>query len=350
MFNNNNTLAVISQSGQSLSFYDLSSGALTGFLENLLAEPHELCYDESTNLLYISHAYAHGWYVSHGEDCSTISIVNCGKREIIGDISTKPYAGPHGMALDRSNNILYVSVEVGFQQGGGIIGIDLQIGKIVKAVGSGSKTHWFVMTPDGKKAYTCNKEAGFVSILDLVNERLLGRIEMPGGCEQPGISRDGKLAFFPTPTVGEGMKRSGKPGDFGIEVIDTESDRVVERIPLEFGALTVHVDAKDRLLVGQYLFDQSCDGPPRGLDGKLTVLAASEEQYRILASFDTGIAPLTIFSSLDGRKAFASAIFTGTVTVVDLDGMVVDKVLEVDIVERADKKMHQGAHGLALVP
>jgi DNA-binding beta-propeller fold protein YncE len=205
------------------------------------------------------------------------------------------------------------------------------------------------MTIDGKKAYTCNKEAGFVSVIDLAGERLLGRIEMPGGCEQPGISNDGKLAYFPTPTVAQGMKRSGNPGDFTIEVIDTGSDRVTESIPLQSGALTVHVDAKDRLLVGQYQFDQT-SGSPRGQDGKLTVLAAPDEHYRVLASFDTGIAPLTVFSSLDGSKAFASAIFTGTVTVVDLQGMVVEKVLEVDTVQRADKKMHQGAHGLALVP
>lgn len=346
---NNNTLAVVSQSGQSLSFYDLVSGTRTGLLEDLEAEPHELCYDERSNLLYISHAYAHGWYAAHGDDCSTISIVDCGKRDIIGQISTSPYAGPHGLAIDQNHNILYVSIEVGFKDGGGIIGIDLGTQKIVKAIGSGHKSHWFVMTPDGKKAYTCNKEAGYVSVIDLVDERLFCRIPMPGGCEQPGMSTDGRFAYFPSPTVANGMTRSGQPGDFSVEVIDTQSDLVVKSIPLEFGALTVHVDVKDRLIVGQYRFDQS-SGAPRGIDGKLLVLAPPDQDFTILGSFDTGIAPLTVFSSPNGSKAFASAIFTGVVTVVDLDEMAIERTIEVDTLKRADKTMHQGAHGLALVP
>ena len=61
----NDTLAVVSQSGESIHFYDVNSGELQGKLANVQAEPHELCYDERTNLLYVTHAYEWGWQQSY---------------------------------------------------------------------------------------------------------------------------------------------------------------------------------------------------------------------------------------------------------------------------------------------
>lgn len=346
----NNTLCVVSQSGESLTFYGIPTGTQIGRVTNLLPEPHELCYDDRSNLLYITHAYAHGWYGEHGDDGTKVSVFDCKQRQVIDTIDISPYGGPHGIALHKASNVLYVSVESGLEGAGGVIGIDLESHEIIKAIGSGHKTHWFVMTPDARKAYTCNKEAGYISVLDLVHERLVKKIDVPGGCEQPGISNDGKFAYFPAPLIGVGMWREGRPGDFSVQVVDTETDQVVESIPLEFGAVTIHVDAKDRLLVGQYRFDtSSAEGPPKSLPGRLTVLAPPSEDFRILATVETDLVPLTVLTTPDASKAFASNIFTGTVTVLDLEAMKVERILDVDVVPREDKKMHQGAHGLAVI-
>ena len=63
----NNILAVVSQSGESLSFFDLSSESRVGHLPDLIKDPHELQLDSRTNLLYLTHKYEHGMYGNHGK-------------------------------------------------------------------------------------------------------------------------------------------------------------------------------------------------------------------------------------------------------------------------------------------
>ncbi|KAF2234291.1 surface layer protein [Viridothelium virens] len=354
---NDATLAVVSQSGESLSFFDVLSGTRTGHLTGLISEPHELCFDARTNLLYVSHAYEHGWYRQHGSDCHEVSVVDCNQKQVVEVIDISPAKGPHYLVLDQKREILYVSVEGGLSdtnESGGIIGICLKTRKVIKSIGSGWATHWFVMTPDGTKAYTCNKEADFVSVIDLLEEKMVAKISLPGGCEQPAISKSGKLAYFPTPTVPFGDSK--QPNEPSIQIIDTVSDKVVKSIALDALALTIHVDSQDRLLVGQYRISKSTSsdsqtfGKVAPLNGTLAVFTSKDEGYQQIASLEVGKVPLTILSSPDGKRAFVSNISSGTVTVVNLISMTVERNLEIDTVPRRDKKLHQGAHGLALIP
>ncbi|CAK1365415.1 unnamed protein product [Cercospora beticola] len=344
------TLAVVSQSGESLSFYDIDSGEQTGHLPSLIAEPHELCYDDRTGLLYVTHAYAHGWYVAHGEDGKTISVIDCKQRKVVDTIDISPYGGPHYAVLDTSRDILYSSVEAGLDGRGGIIGIDLKTKKIIQAIPSGAKTHWFVMTPDDKKAYTCNKEAGFVSVMDLRKGRVTTRIDLPGGCEQPGISKDGQYAYFPIPTpkASNHWHSSVTDAESAVIVIDTSTNNITTTIPIPCSGLTVHVDSLDRLLVGQFRLDRT-QTPPKHLSGKLSIFSGPDKDFIHLATLDTDLAPLTVTSTPDGKHAFAANIFSGTVTVVDMGKLEVERTIEVDVVHRTDKSMHQGAHGMAVI-
>lgn len=290
-------------------------------------------------------------YSNHGEDSHEISVIDCSKdKEIIDTIDINSYNGPHDLALDQENRVLYVSVEGGIldsTMGGGIIRIDLNIRRVVKAIGSGHTSHWFVMTPDGKKAYTCNKEAGFISVIDLIEERMVGKIDVPGGCEQPGISNDGRFAFFPSPQLSM-MRPVENPA---IQVVDTTTDKLVKSIALQHGALCVHVDSQDRLLVGQYRlqFDSESERPTP-LNGQLLVLSSEKDGFTELGKIEVEAMLLTMFSSTNGKRAFVSNIFSGTVTVVDMTSLKIERTIEVDTVRRKDKQMHQGAHGLALVP
>ena len=341
-------LAVVSQSGQTLNLFDSTSGLKTGQVTDLIAEPHELCFDDRTGLLYISHAYQHGWYTSHGAFVSLISIFDSKTRAVVDTIDISPYLGPHYLQLDKGRNLLYASIEGGISketpESGGIVGIDLHTRTVTKRIASGHKSHWFVTTPDGSKAYTCNKEAGFISVIDLVKEQLLRKIAMPGGCEQPGISRDGSFAFFPSPAIGQvGYAPC-------IKVIDTGLDEITNSIPLETGAVTVHVNSQDRLLVGLYRIqvDEKTSKPIPSYGG-VACFQSIGSGYERAGTVETGLIPLTITSHPDGNTAYVSNIFSGTLSVVDMRTMSVEKILEVDTERRKDKAMHQGAHGIALI-
>ncbi|KAM0718976.1 hypothetical protein Q7P37_006048 [Cladosporium fusiforme] len=342
------TLAVVSQSGQSLNLFDLTSGLKTGQIDDLIAEPHELCLDDRTGLLYISHTYKHGWYTSHGDFVSHISIFDCKTRAVVDTIDISPALGPHCLQIDKQRNLLYASVEGGISndapESGGMVGIDLNTKNVTKWIPSGFKSHWFVMTPDGERAYTCNKEAGFISVLDLVDERLVQKIDLPGGCEQPGISQNGSLAFFPSPAIGQ---TGYSPC---IKVIDTKSNKISHSIPLDTGAVSVHVDARDRLLVGLFRLEvDKITAKPVPSYGGFACFQAEGSSYERVGTVETGLIPLTILSDRDRGRAFVSNTLQGTLSVVDLSTMSVQQTLEVDTERRQDKAMHQGAHGLAII-
>lgn len=340
-----NTLAVVSQTGESLSFFNTTTGTKTGHLSDLIAEPHELCLDRKRNVLYITHAYRHGWYGSHGDDGHEISVFDCEHREVVDVIDILPAKGPHYALLDEANHILYACVEGGLEgdklNAGGIIAIDLKIRKVIKSIPSGYKSHWFVTTPDFRKTYCCNKDGGFISVIDLQKMELVKKISAPDGNEQPSISRDGKWAYFPSPTLTVGMQEGFK--DYSILVIDTTTDEIVHRIPMDQQMLTTHVTASNLLLVGQHL--------PSPADGRLLILSSHEEGYKQLGSVPVGCGPLTVISDDEGKMAFVAGIFAGTVTVVDLnlEALRVVRTLEVDAVKREDKAMLCGAHGMAIV-
>lgn len=343
-----NTLVVVSQSGQTLNFFDLSTGLRSGQAVDMLAEPHELCFDDRSGLLYVSHPYKYGWYAAHGDFVSVISVLDCKTRTVIDTIDISPYLGPHFLQIDKQRNLLYASVEGGLSgetpDEGGMVGIDLNSQTVVKRIASGYKSHWFVMTPDGSKAYTCNKEAGYISVIDLVSEKLIRKIALPGGCEQPGISRDGSLAFFPSPAIGQ----SGHSPC--IKVVDTNLNEISSSIPLDTGAVTVHVDSLDRLLVGLYRMklDKTTSKPVPSYGG-LVCFKPTGSRYDHMGTVDTGLIPLTVLSHPDGRRAFVSNLFDGTLSIVDLTAMSIQETLQVDTEKRQDKAIHQGAHGLAIV-
>lgn len=338
------TLAVVSQSGQALYFHDISTGQRTGCIKDLTAEPHELCHDTKRNLLYVGHAYRHGHYWNHGDNSHEISIVDVQTRKIVGQIDTHPARAPHGLVIDEPRDILYASVEeLPGEGGGGVIGIDVSSRKIVKTVGSKAKTHWFLMTPDGKKAYTCNKTASFISILDLDKQVMTGTIPVDG-CEEPCISPDGRYVYFPTP----GMKWGSNPPQAAIQVIDTATDTIVKSIEVDAGLLSLHTTSLGSILSSHYHFSPaSTPNAPQYQAATLSMFDPHE--YTKIGEVEIGILPLTIRSSPDGKTAFVANIVPGTVSVVDLTSMTVVRTIDVDLKPRSDKQGHQGAHGMALI-
>ncbi|KIW88914.1 uncharacterized protein Z519_10398 [Cladophialophora bantiana CBS 173.52] len=101
--------------------------------------------------MYCSHAYHHGHYWSHGDNGHQFFVIDPNKKEVVDVIETRPALGPHGLVLDEKQDVRWCSYEEHeSSSSGGVIGIDLNTGKVIKQVESSTKTHWFVGTPDGK--------------------------------------------------------------------------------------------------------------------------------------------------------------------------------------------------------
>ncbi|KAL6715626.1 hypothetical protein ACLMJK_006587 [Lecanora helva] len=338
------TLAVVGQTGRSLSFFDLSTGERTAQLNDLIAEPHELCFDRRRNLLYISHTYRHGHYWVHDDYAHEISVVDCTTKTVVDTIDVFPTQGPHGLILDEEKDILYACVEelvVG--QGGGVIGIDLKSKSIIKKVESQSKPHWFVITPDGRKAYTCNKSQPFISVLDLEKENFSGKLEVSAS-EELGVSLDGKFVFVPTP----GLTIGPPPADASIKVVDTTLDEIIKSIPTGLGPQVVRMTSSGRMMVAKYSYGASADGGVASAQsGRLALY--SPDTHEFLGEAAVGKGPLTIRSSPEGETAFVANIFDGTVTVINLTSMTVVQTLSIDDKPTSANTKHPSAHGLAMI-
>ena len=262
-------------------------------------------------------------------------------------IDTRTAKAPHGMYIHAPSDTLFVSVEeLPEKEGGGVIGIDLASRKVVKQVPSESKSHWFIMTPDAKKAYTCNKDANFVSILDLENQRMTGRIDFPGGSEEPSMSTDGNFAYFPTP----GLQLGKDPQNPVIQVIDTKTDQIVRSIKMNNGASSLLVSPKGSILAGEYTYenkDVSQATDLHALSGTLGIYDPVKAESA--GAVKVGVLPLTLRSSSDGKTAFVANVRDGTVSVVDLESRSVVRTIGNDDKPRKDKPIHVGAHGMAYI-
>ncbi|KAF2664137.1 YVTN repeat-like/Quino protein amine dehydrogenase [Microthyrium microscopicum] len=347
-----NTLAVISQAGRSLSFFDLASGERVLHVSNLTAEPHEVAYDSKTKKLYISHTYEYGFYNRHGDYGNTISVFDIEQQIVSGTIDISPYRGPHGLHLSCNADILFISVEGGFDGTfgpGGVIGIELSSGdyQLVKAVASVARSHWLVVSEDGKKAYTTNKEREYISVLDLADEKLAKQIPIPGS-EDGDISSDGRFVYYPFPTLD--LKLTMPLGEFGFKVIDTKTDEVTRTMLTDLPVMSIKCTSKGKLAVGQYA--TKIDAISQQLvpfNGKVTIY--DSQSLEAEGEVTVGLFPLTMLASLDGDTLFVANMASGTVDIIDMNGKKTLKTFLVDAgagkVENAP--IYQGAHGMALI-
>ncbi|MEC3977145.1 YncE family protein [Amycolatopsis sp. H20-H5] len=325
-------LAVVSQLGRAVSFHDLTTYALLANVE-VKAEPHELSFDARRRLLYVSHTYDSGWYFHNGGRGHEVSVLDVDTREVVGTIDLGPAHGPHGLWLDAEADLLYVSVEADDSAPGALLVVDPESRTVLDRIDVGVHgPHWFAVTPDRTRVYTANKEAPFLSVVDVATRRMTGRIEVPGS-EGIAVSLDGARVFV----AGPAYTPDNLAGETGLRVIDTATDTVVRTIRTEHRLSAVHVTAAGLVLTTEMRIPEG-GGHADATDGELRVYSADAGE--LIGMAPIGKAPLTLTSSPDGWVGYVANSGSATVTVVDL---------------RSCRTLHTieagpGAHGLAYLP
>ncbi|MEU7107896.1 YncE family protein [Streptomyces sp. NPDC046215] len=332
-------LAVVSQSGPTVTFFDAATYELLDVLE-VPSEPHELCFDAARRLLYCSCAYVSGYYHAHQGQGRQVAVIDVDARKVVDTLDTSPDHAPHGLALDSVRDRLYVSVEATATEPGGVVVFDAgtreRIGRIpVMAHGP----HWFAITPDGRRGYSTNKEAPFVSVVDLERDAFAGRVAVPGS-EGLDVSPDGRYVFAAAPKGDFAAPSAARPG---IRVIDTATEDIVRTLPTGGLVFPVHTTSTGAVLAGELRTAGGAGGTLGSQEnGVLTVFAP--DTLEPVGHVEVGRFPLTITSSPDGTVGYVANVVSGTVTVVDLERLRVITTLEVA------RRGEAGAHGLAYLP
>jgi YVTN family beta-propeller protein len=184
---------------------------------------------------------------------------------------------------------LYVSAELA----NAIYIVDPALGKVVGEAPTGdTESHMFVISPDGKYAYTANVGPGTVSVVDLQNRKLVTVIPIASHVQRISISPDGKLVF----THDQGAPR--------IAVIDTGTNKLARWIDLPASVYSSAPTPDGKWLIA--------NAP----SGKAFVIDVTSE--KVVGSYPIPEAIGEVAVDAGGNYAFISCPAKGTIEVLNL--------------------------------
>jgi len=176
---------------------------------------HEVAVSPDGRFGYVP-IYGNTWVGMPGSSGSTIHVVDLRRGRTVAVIDLGKEVRPH-CAHFGPDGLLYVSAELA----NAIYIVDTKTRTLVGEIPTGAThTHMLVISPDGRRIYTANNEAGGVSVLDLQKRTLLATIPISKKVQRISISPDGKFVF----TQDQETPR--------VVVIDTATNAVVRSISL----------------------------------------------------------------------------------------------------------------------
>ena len=339
MPNTGDQLAVVSQGASTVTLLDAVDHGVRTVL-TVPAQPHELLFDAEQRLLYCTNTYHDGYYDANAGRNHQLTVIDPDAGRIVEVLDLSPEHGPHGLALDPARRLLYVSVEAGSAGPGGVVVLDTTTRRVLRRIDTlAPGPHWFAIS--GELGYATNKEASYITVVELATGALVDKIAVPGS-EGIAVSPDGS-------TIAVAAPKAGTPDATpGVRLISTGTGEIVRTLPTERFVIPVHWTSTGLLLAGELGPNGVAFDPAPEPDGRLTVWAGpSPTTVEPVGSAPAGAGPLTLTSSPTGDRAYLAGIFDSTVTVVDLAVPTRPAVLDTIVIPRAGIA---GAHGLAYVP
>jgi YVTN family beta-propeller protein len=274
-------------------------------------DPHEVVASADGKTAYVSN-YGGGSF----HELNVIDLVG---QKALAPIDTRPLFGPHGL--------VFVGGKVWFTaEGSKAVGrYDAATGQLDWSMGTGQdRTHMLDVTPDERKIYTTNVDAGTVSILE---ETTLPPPAMPNGSAPAGARPRmvWKQTVIPVSKGSEGFDISpdgrelwtAASGDGTISVIDLTAHKVVATIDAKvMGAnrLKFTADGK-RVLVSSLRI------------GDLFIYDA--ESHKEIKRLNIGHGAAGILIDPDGSRAFVACTGDNYVAVINLKTLEVTAHIDV---------------------
>jgi hypothetical protein len=213
-----------SQESSLCGFKDLAFSYRVYILDDLLAEPQEICHDWMRGLLYISQRYLQGNSFAPIESSHEISIFDISVGDVVGTIDLSPYAAPHGMELDQECSYLYANVS------DGAVWIDTE---------TGTMTSYAPMSSQAAPVRSSSND--FIAEVDLRNGRFRQRVDVPES-ETP---TDGRFVAFSAPAI----RFASRATRNGLPVVNVDDDVIIQAIKAKFNVQTLYVTSRNIMLV-----------------------------------------------------------------------------------------------------
>ena len=151
---------------------------------------HEVAVDPAGHFGYVP-IYGNAGVGRPGTDGDRIDIIDLKEGRLAGSIPLGKPVRPH-CAKFGPGGFLYVSAELAQA----IYIVDVNARKVVGEIPTGAiESHMFVISPNGKRAYTANVHAGSVSVLDLEKRSLITVIPVAKTIQRISISPMGDFVY-----------------------------------------------------------------------------------------------------------------------------------------------------------
>src|SRR5216110_1893335 len=186
MANADNGLIAVDKMGAKVLFLNPATYETETVLDGFPRTVHELLVLPEAGLAYVP-IFGDGIHGRNPNPGHLLCIIDLVNRAHVGDIDLRPYIAPHTLKLGP-DGLIYITCE----NSAVVAVIDRATHKVVDAIESGSTNgHRLVISPDGARLYTENEEDGTVSVIDLPNRKLLGKVKTPRPLAGIAISADG---------------------------------------------------------------------------------------------------------------------------------------------------------------
>ena len=251
---------------------------------------HELLVVPETGFAYVP-IFGDGIHGRNPNPQHHLCVFDLHKRAHVATIDLRPYIAPHTLKLGP-DGFIYITCE----NSAVVAVIDRKTNEVVGAIDSGSTNgHRLVIAPGGQRLYTENEEDATVSVIDLPNRKLLGKIKTPRPLAGIAISPDGGTVV---------AVDDAQPTLF---LIDTQAGRVREEIVLK--------DVPKPAQIARYAPDNSLLAVSSLNSDMVSLISPS---FREQTAIKVGSQPMDM--AFRGDELFVACQGDGSVHIIDIPG------------------------------
>ena len=293
-------LLIVANKGEStLGIIDPETGKQVATVPEGGVTGHELIASPDGRTAYVP-IYGDSGVGKPGTDGANMVAIDIAARKVTGNLDFGKGVRPHCPLFGPKNGLLYVSTEIENT----ISIIDPKTLKIVGSVPTGqAESHMFVISHDGKRAYTANVGPGTVSVLDLEAKKVIAIIPISKTTQRIAISNDDRWVFTADQT---------KPQ---LAVIDTATNKVAQWVDLPAAAYGTAPTPDGRWLVA-------------AIQKTNQVAAVDLKTMKVAHTIDVPKIPQEMLVRPDGKVAYVSCDASHQVAEINLADWKVSRLIE----------------------
>lgn len=200
---------------------------------------------------------------------------------------------PAHVIIDRHGKLAYVTNA----EDNMISVVDVEQRKVVGKIKTGKSPHGLRMSPDGREIYVANTGDNSVSVIDVLRAREVARVPVGKAPAQVGFTPDGRRVYVSS-TV-----------DNTVVAVDTARRKQIAVLPV--GRKPIQVFATPN---GRYIYAAN-EGTASNVDNTVSVINVATN--KVVATVETGKGAHGVVVADDGSRVFIANTVDSTVSVID---------------------------------